>query len=120
MTRLLLLRARRPSAVLAGAMLTAACGAVSDADIANGDDPMRALEVQPLSSRYNSTYWQTQAERNPALWNRAVTFCEAHRNAAEGAKPNCGSVFNAQFEIEGRKPPVPRRRRDVDEKVFRP
>jgi hypothetical protein len=110
----------RTALVGAALLLLAACKTASDADVANGDDPMRALEVTVLSTRYTSTYWQTQAETNPELWKRAVAYCEEHRKAQTGSKVNCGSVYNAQFEIAGRKPPVPRRRRDVSEQVFTP
>lgn len=112
-------RGRRGVALLA-LIAAAGCRTASETDIANGDDPIRALEVSVPGTRYTSTYWQTQAERDPALWKRAVAYCEPHRKAPTGARPNCAAVYTAQFEIAGRTPRAPRPRRDASQQVFTP
>ena len=64
------------------------CGE-SDADIANGDDPLRALAVPHRSERYTTTYWTQRSVRDTALWRKATEYCE-DRN--EGDHPNCDAV----------------------------
>jgi hypothetical protein len=91
-----------------------------DADVANGDDPLRALAAPVQSTRYTSAYWQTRAGQDPALWQKAVTYCDAQRSAAQGTKPNCGAVFNAQFEIAGRAPVQKYPRKSAAEMEQRP
>ena len=91
-----------------------------DADVANGNDPLRALTVSAQSTRYTSTYWQTQAEQNQVLWERAVSYCKDQRSAAQGAKPNCAAVYSAEFEIAGRAPAKKYRRRSASEMEGRP
>ena len=93
-----------------------------EADIANGDDPMAALAVSATSTRYTTRYWVTQAEQKTPIWERGRTYCEQQRSAAQGAKPNCGALFDAQLEIAGRevRPPRPGTGQRVDTLVFRP
>ena len=119
---------RRPVWLIAALVALGACersrsdegGGTSDADVANGNDPLRALTLPAPSTRYTSTYWQTQAEQNRSLWDRAVSYCEGQRSAAQGAKPNCGAVYSAQFEIAGRAPVQERPRKSASEMEGRP
>ena len=119
--------ASRVRLTVAAAAMLAACSRSSDkesgaadADIANGNDPLRALTGSAQSTRYISTYWQTQAEQNRLVWNQAVRYCETQRSAVQGAKPNCAAVFSAQFEIAGRAPTPKYRRQSAAEMETRP
>ena len=93
-----------------------------EADIANGDDSFAALAVSVPSTRYNTRYWVTQAERDPTSWGRAQTYCAEQRAAAQGAKPNCAPVFEAQSDLSVRnlRPRRPPAGQQVDSLMFRP
>jgi hypothetical protein len=69
----------------------------TDEDIANGDDPLRALTVPHRSDRYGSTYWTQKSAADSALWAQAVAYCEGR---ADGDHPNCDAVRQVQI-IEG-------------------
>ena len=107
-------------------MLICACGrsdkesGTTDADVANGNDPLRALTVSVLSTRYTAAYWQTTAEQDRQLWQQAVSYCDAQRSAAQGSKPNCSAVYDAQFEIAGRAPVQKYPRKSAAEMEHRP
>lgn len=91
--------------VLVASLVTAqGCQSRADreTDIANGDDPLAALTVYAVSSRYTMAYWLTQAQTDTALWGTARTYCAQQRSAAQGAKPNCAAVYDAEFELAGR------------------
>lgn len=60
----------------------------TDEDIANGDDPLRALTVPHRSDRYTTTYWTQASLRDRELWEEAVAYCE-DRIADH---PNCEAV----------------------------
>ena len=64
------------------------CGE-SDADIANGDDPLRALTVPHRSERYTTTFWTQRSARDTALWRKATEYCEERD---DGDHPNCDPV----------------------------
>ena len=95
-------RAIRPRRHLAGVavLATAALGAaVAGAtascaprpeDVANGDDPIRALAAPVRSSRYAGPYWAAQRRLDSPVWRRAVAYCTAER-APES--PNCDPVL---------------------------
>lgn len=111
----------RASALLCAiALLAVGCGTASDVDVANGDDPMKALAARATSTRYTAGYWQTQAERNPTLWQNAVAYCEGHAAAEQGSRPNCSAVRSAQFDIAGRARVRERPRRGAADQGFRP
>ena len=78
---------------------------------ADGDDPLAALRSSAQSTRYTSAYWKEQGRAAtggadaPARerWTQALAYCgEAQPRPgleADGAKPNCGSVRYALFEL---------------------
>lgn len=96
------------------------CRTSSDAEVANGDDPMKALAVSAPSTRYTAGYWQTQADQDPALWQRAVSYCDEQKAAGQGSKPNCSAVESAKFEMAGRAPVQQRPRRSAADQGFKP
>lgn len=75
--------------LLAGILLVPACGQ-SEAEMANGDDPMKALESPYPSVRYNATYWTQTSALDKELWDRAVAFCEGIEDPRD--YPNCNAV----------------------------
>jgi hypothetical protein len=60
-----------------------------EADIANGDDPLRALTVTHKSERYTTSYWTQKSVSDTTLWADAVEYCE---DKIEGDHPNCDAV----------------------------
>jgi hypothetical protein len=73
-------------------LVVVGCGD-TDEDIANGDDPMRALTVARRSERYGSTYWTQTGVADSALWAQAVAYCAGK---ASGDHPNCDAVHQVQ------------------------
>lgn len=61
----------------------------SEEDIANGDDPVRALSATVPSTRYAQAYWVQQSENRSEVWQRARATCQ---NADLGERPNCSLV----------------------------
>lgn len=102
------------------ALLAVGCGTASDVGVANGDDPMKALEARATSTRYTAGYWQTQADQNPTLWQNAVAYCDSQTVTGQGSRPNCSAVRSAQFEIAGRARVQERPRRGAADQGFRP
>ena len=97
----MLLRSRRARLLLLAAAL-AACN-TPDRRIAEGEEPIAALQVRHRSRRYNTAYWATQARASTALWAIALQFCRSEgRDLA--AYPNCASVIaaDAQSRTRGR------------------
>ena len=87
--------------VLIMASVIPACAA-SDAEIANGDDPLQALAADHPSSRYTSAYWTQKMSEDPGLWTRAVSYCAENNNAEH---PNCAAVEYARaLEVRSRPP----------------
>lgn len=79
------------------ALAVHACGQ-SDADVANGDDPIKALAVPHVSERYNIAYWTQTMELDEDLWTRAVRLCEGLEGDLR-ENPNCHAVLQVkQFE----------------------
>ena len=77
----------------------------SDAEIANGDDPLRALTVPHRSSRYGSTFWTQKSVADSPLWAKAVASCEGKD---EGDHPNCDAVRHVQMIERMSRPPEDR------------
>jgi len=84
-------------AALVGAALLAGAGCEPrPEDVANGDDPIRALTVPVRSTRYEGPYWAEQRRLNSPIWRAAVAYCTPAR-APEA--PNCQPVLaNAAAE----------------------
>jgi len=81
---------RRPYglAILVACLFGTGCRETA-ADIANGDDPLRALTVAHRSDLYGSTYWTQKSSADSALWAEAVAYCE---DRTGGDHPNCDAV----------------------------
>lgn len=74
----------------------------SDEEVANGDDPLRALTAAHPSDRYVSSYWTRKMGEDPELWSQAVAYCEQHNDAEH---PNCAAVQYARaLEVQSRPP----------------
>lgn len=69
--------------------------APSEADVANGDDPMEALAVPHLSDRYDATYWTQTSFVDEELWAQAVEFCEGIEDPRD--YPNCNVVRSVKM-----------------------
>jgi hypothetical protein len=73
-----------------------ACGQ-SPEDLANGDDPVAALEASAPSTRYDSAYWANEAQSGSQLWTQAVEKCSDEKFATT---PNCAVVAEQRAAIE--------------------
>jgi hypothetical protein len=83
-------------------LLAAALAARSSADrrIAEGEEPIAALQVRHRSQRYDTGFWAAQARGSTALWAIALQFCRGEgRDLA--AHPNCASVIAADAQTQG-------------------
>lgn len=67
-------------------------------DVANGDEPIAALEAPVRSSRYDGPYWQQQRLAGSDVWRRAVETCSPERAAQ---RPNCEPVLANARAQEG-------------------
>ena len=79
----------------------------TEADIANGDDPIGALTVAALSTRYDGPYWLHQRSAVPGVFGRALTYCKA-QSLTE--RPNCQAVMAAWRFAESLERPAPKGR----------
>lgn len=95
------------SALLLPAALTGALGACtrSPQQVADGDDALAALTSSVASTRYNQGFWREQAHTDSAgKWAKALAYC-GHLGRprpgleADGAKPNCGAVNGAEWDL---------------------
>lgn len=86
---------------LAVLCLTAAGCRENAADIANGDDPLRALTVPVRSERYTTTYWTQVSIRDAELWTQAVAYCEDRIMDY----PNCEAVRHVDMLERMSRPP---------------
>ncbi len=86
---------------LAVLFLTAAGCRENAADIANGDDPLRALTVPVRSERYPTTYWTQVSIRDTTLWAQAVAYCEERIMD----HPNCEAVRTVDMLERMSRPP---------------
>jgi hypothetical protein len=92
-------------ALLCVAILAACTSkAQQQAGLANGDDPIAALDASVESTRYGAAYWTQQADSNTATWQRAKDYCVRNGVTAEGQKVNCEPVMSARFEETARHP----------------
>ncbi len=82
-------------------LLTSACGPTNE-DIANGDDPIKALKVTAQSTRYAGDFWVREHEQNPERFQEAISFCEAKEYADY---PNCRAVVQARAVVEAAESP---------------
>jgi len=78
----------RFAVVLGGAVLIASCNQKPE-DVANGDDPIKALSAPVESQKYNNVYWGRVSTSDPALWQKALGFCA---QAKGGEYPTCQVV----------------------------
>lgn len=92
--------------LLSVVLLFTGCKSQQDqaADVANGDDPLKALTVSVTSTRYGSAYWTQQSDSNTALWQQAKDYCGKNGVTAQGQKVNCGAVMAARYEETARHP----------------
>jgi hypothetical protein len=74
----------------------------NEVEIADGDDPLRALAVSHLSSRYNTAYWTRKMREDPELWARAEAYCAENNDADH---PNCAAVEYVRALEAGSRPP---------------
>lgn len=75
-----------------------ACGSGADRRIAEGDEPMQALQVRHLSRRYNAEFWREQARVETAVWSIALQFCTTEGRDTN-AHPNCAAVLRVRAEV---------------------
>jgi hypothetical protein len=105
---------RRIVALVAVGCALGGCDSEADrqAELANGDDPLKALGATVESTRYTAAFWTQQADSNPSLFARARAVCDAQWASNSGQKVNCGAVAAAVFEHSGRRVAPKRPRRD--------
>jgi hypothetical protein len=91
---------------MAGILALGACTSKSqqEADVANGDDPIAALDANVESTRYGTAYWTQQADSNTQTWQRAKDYCVRNGVTAQGQKVNCAPVMAARYEETARHP----------------
>ena len=81
--------------VAAVAISLAALGcARSQEDLANGDDPLAALESTVRSTRYGEKYWQQERDAQSSIWTQALEYCRPPERANY---PNCEVVRQVDF-----------------------
>jgi hypothetical protein len=73
----------------------------SDVAVANGDDPIAALNSRAATTRYVHEFWFDQARRRTTVWDSALALCSAYWKAKDGSKPTCGHVYTANFQNAG-------------------
>lgn len=90
-----------PLVALLGVLLIQSGCSESPEDIANGNDPLRALTVSTKSTRYDGPYWMRQRNMSPNLYQDALSYCSGHQ---PGEKPNCAPVVATDqfFESKSR------------------
>jgi hypothetical protein len=84
------------------------CGP-SPEDVADGGDPLAALRVDAVSSRYDGRFWRLQHRQAPEVYAEAVAYCSAETEPP-GERPNCEPVLradefirNAERELSGQR-----------------
>lgn len=82
---------KRTSIFAAAAALLAGCSPRPE-DVANGDDPIKALSASVLSTRYQGPYWVQQRQAKSDVWQQAVAYCTPERVREY---PNCQPVAAA-------------------------
>lgn len=81
-------------------LLSAAVTACSSPErrIAEGEEPIAALQVNHPSRRYDAAFWEGQARGRTALWSIALQFCETEGKDL-GTHPNCAGVIAADARL---------------------
>ena len=79
--------------VLAAAIAFLACGP-SQEELADGDDPLAALESTVESSRYGARSWTEQMTAKTQVWAAALAYCEPTERADHA---NCKTVHSVTF-----------------------
>ena len=92
----------------------------SDIALANGDDPIAALNVRAPTTKYVHEYWLDQATRKTPLWDSAYALCSAYWPHQDGSKPNCGHVYTANFYRSGATTPIRKKNMSVDSLAPKP
>ena len=107
-------RLRGIVALVATVCAVGGCNSEADrqAELANGDDALKALGATVESTRYTTAFWTQQADSNPSLFAHARAYCDAQWASNSGQKVNCGAVAAAVFEHSGRRTAPKRPRRD--------
>lgn len=100
-------------AVIAASTVIFACRK-SELAVANGDDPIAALNSGAATTRYVHEYWIDQARRRTTLWDSAFALCSAYWKRNDGSKPNCGHVYTANFQNAGANTPIRGKNMSVD------
>jgi hypothetical protein len=92
--------------LLVAAALSLGCKSAQDqaADVANGDDPLKALTVDVASTRYGTAYWTQQSDSNTPTWQKAKAYCGTNGVTAQGEKVNCGPVMATRYEETAKHP----------------
>jgi hypothetical protein len=86
------------------------CGPSPD-EVADGGDPLAALRVDAVSTRYDGRFWRLQHRQAPDVFGEAVAYCAADAEAARlDERPNCEAVLmadefirNVERELQGRR-----------------
>ena len=84
------------------------CGPSAE-EVADGSDPLAALQVDALSTRYDGRFWRLQHRQAPERYAEAVAYCAAESEAGRlSERPNCEPVLmadefirNAERELQG-------------------
>jgi hypothetical protein len=88
----------RGTVVIACVLLASGVTACAGGDVANGDDPIAALDAPVRSTRYDGAYWQQQRVAGSDVWRRALDVCSSER-ATE--RPNCEPVVANRTAEQG-------------------
>ncbi len=75
--------------VVAGTVALLAGCAPRPQDVADGDDPIKALASSAPSTRYQGPYWVEQRRTKSDVWQQAVAYCTPERVREY---PNCQPV----------------------------
>lgn len=97
---------RMVTPLLVAFVLVGSCKSTQDreTDIANGDDPLKALTVDEASTRYGTAFWARQSDSNTTVWQQAKAYCSKNGVSAQGQKVNCGAVMAAAYDETARHP----------------
>jgi hypothetical protein len=87
-------RATRFGPVLLASAL--GCGP-SPEELANGDDPLRALEASVRSEKYDAAFWAEEARSASSQWNQAIEKCSEPEWTGT---PGCAVIRERQAAVE--------------------
>lgn len=71
-------------------LLLVGCSNIDDR-IANGDDPLAALQARTVTTRYTSEFWKRVRQKDRLLFEKAALLCEHNIEKY----PNCSFVAPA-------------------------